>query len=203
MKWNQLEDTVKVLKVLYEITIKLQKASCTLSDFYGFCLWAHLKLSKMQITTTNLHHKMLAAMEERKKSLLQNKAMLFTVYFVPRFKSDLTDDQIAVKIALGNIWDELNSTNNQTERPINEENELIETNANEEDLVEQHFAQMENPGQNAQMSRLEFFMLLDEYEQAKRLHHSSSVLKFWEDQKCTMPHIYDVASIFHAIKKFI
>lgn len=204
--WNQLEETVKVLKVLYEITIKLQRATCTLSDFYGFWLWAQLKLTKLEVNSniTNLPKKLLASPEERKKDLLQNRAMLCAVYLDPRYKSDLTDNQVAlVKITLGDLWDELQNINNRNERSILVENDQTEANADEIDLVEQYFAGMEQGDQlNAQIrefSRLDFLLLFDDYERVKRLHHSTSVLQYWEEQKITMPQIYDVAGIFLAI----
>lgn len=204
--WNQLEETVKALNVLYEITIKLQKATCTLSDFYGFWLWSQLKLSKFEVNLnrTNLPKKLLAALEEKKKDLLQNRAMLCAVYLDPRYKSDLTDNQVAlVKITLGNLWDELQSTSNPNEIPVIVGHDPTEANADEIDLVEQYFAEMEQGDQlnvqTRQISRLDFLLLLEEYEQVKRLHHSTSVLQYWEEQKITMPQIYDVAGIFVAI----
>lgn len=76
---------MKILKVLYDITIKLQNAKCALSDFYGFWLLVQLKLSELcvNLNSTNLHQKMLAALDEKKVDLLQNRAMLCAVYLDP------------------------------------------------------------------------------------------------------------------------
>jgi hypothetical protein len=47
---------------------------------------------------------------------------------------------------------------------------------------------------------VQFLKAIDDYENnLVRLHHSESVLKFWENSKTKYPELYEVATVFIAI----
>lgn len=196
-------ETVAILKVLYEVTIKLQKANCTLSDFYGYWIWAQLKLEKLQVELkkTDLHKEILVALKQKKSDLLENKALLCAVYLDPRYRRNLTANETAlVKFVMGDMWEKVQELNitNQRATGSNEES----STSDPEDCLEKYFAEQEQDDvaiNQAIVSRLDFLILLEKYEEHKRLHHSESVLNFWEEQKSNMPQIYQVASVFHSI----
>lgn len=98
---------------------------------------------------------------------------------------------------------QIGSLGNEIEEIRIDENYQNATNSGEVDLVERYFAEREEDNRTnsnqSSISAADFLILLEEYEKIKRLHHSASVLQFWQEQKTIMPHIFDVACIFHSI----
>lgn len=108
--WSKLEETEKVLKLFYVITIRLQKIEYTLSDFYGDVILSELKLKKWIecAMSTNLSSKLLESINNRKADLIENKAMICAVFLDPRFKCNLTSDEVALtKWLLCDMWAEI------------------------------------------------------------------------------------------------
>lgn len=108
--WVKIQEIEQLLKLFYEITVKLQKVNYTLSDFYGDWLLLELQLKKRseQPCLVNLCEKLLQSLENRKEDLIMNKAMLCAIFLDPRFRANLTNAQVAnVKLSLINMWDDI------------------------------------------------------------------------------------------------
>jgi hypothetical protein len=213
-RWAELEEVLKILKVFYDVTIKLQKFDCTLSDFYGDWLLAELKLKRWierGNSTTNLSEKLLWSMDKRKNDIINHSAMLCAIFLDPRFKSNLSISEVAlVKHLLENMWLEVKKKKS-TEIAHAGDNVF---NASDDDLLESFLAESRNNIQTTTTrdiiqtsgipdytkSAAQFMVILNEYEcSANRMHHSESIRAFWEENKILFPELYEVAKIYLAI----
>lgn len=207
--------------MFYDITIRLQKHDYTLSNFYGDWLVADIKLKKWCINSlqTDLCVKLLEALDKRKSDLIDNRAMLCSVYLDPRYKMNLSMEQILlVKILLWDMWTEVKNLKSSESSDLvgDGENSLSNKSNDEEDCLEAYFRErcghieqtenIVNESLNVSfsprytMNKIEFLKVMDNYETTiKRLHHSESILKFWEDSKNIYPELYEVASVFLGI----
>lgn len=218
--WEKLEEIVKILKIFYETTVKLQKPNYTLSDFYGDWLFLDLKLKQMaeqpSVLNINLSRALLKSLHDRKESLISNKAMLCTVYLDPRFKSNLKADEIAlVNLLLCDMKDDLKKIKQLSDNSVIENlssecenNDLLETYLAQIDSDSSHSTehvqaiQNENQSHSADYIRStnDFRRVIEQYENnTARLHHSSSVLEFWENSKDKFAELYEVASVYLSI----
>jgi hypothetical protein len=113
--WENVLEFEKVLKFFYDVTNRLQRPDYKLSDFYGDWLLCELKLNKwiQSPTKTDLCVKLLEAMNERKSDLINNRAMLCAIFLDPRYKFNLTADQVALaKILLCDTWNDIKTSEN-------------------------------------------------------------------------------------------
>lgn len=211
--WVQIEEIMKILKVLYDVTVKLQTANYTLSDFYGDWLLMELKLRKygeeVSPTSANLCEKLLESLEHRKADLITNRAMLCAIFLDPRLKHKLQDEEIEiVKLLLCDMWEEIKKLNRSTDIDISNSG----STSGDSDLLERFLADCdesassstqrsnENERVDYNKSRNAFLNVIDKYESSvTRLHHKTSVLDFWEKNKNTLPELYEVALVFLSI----
>lgn len=215
-KWSVIMEIRSILNILFEATNVSQRSDLTLSDFYGCCLFSKLKLQEYQDkqSYTNLATKLLISLENRKSLLLDNKAMCCSLLLDPRFKTELSAHQTeTAKDCLADYWVKIKLLQQQTE-PSSVENtnedqiDLLETyflnkglnNANclsEEGDIETTSLNHEEPDYN--ISRADFLLSLEKFTKINRLHHSASILDFWENQKKIYPELYTVATVFNSI----
>lgn len=94
--WEFLESVERVLSVFYKVSIKLQCAQCTLSDFFGY--WAFAKKSTEK-NNDLLSREILNQMNHYNAQLMENPALLGSVYMDARYQRMLTRDQKVVAIA--------------------------------------------------------------------------------------------------------
>lgn len=128
---TEIQEAVKILKIPYQVTKMLQKFDATLSDFYGSCIMMKEKL-KMHMNKdrklTDLAEKLLNEFEKRRSKILNNQAMIATVYLDRRFSAELDPSQIALaKLTLSNLWErarKLGTKSNETPEPNDEANRL-------------------------------------------------------------------------------
>lgn len=210
-QWSKVEEVIKILKVFYDVTIKLQKVDCTLTDFYGDWLLCELKLQKWIATgidRTDLCKELLRSMRNRKADMIDNVAMLCARFFDPRFKSKLLGSEIAlVKHRLEDMWIKMRKPESASAQENPHE-------VSDEDLLEiflaaeAHRLETEPNANNSQQPEqpdftktvAEFLIILNKYESnTHRLHHSQSIRAFWEENKKTYPELYEVARIYLAI----
>lgn len=201
----------------------MQQINYALTDFYGDWILIELKLKKCIAGNmiTNLCDKLLEAFNNRKKDLINNKAMLCAVFLDPRFKFNLTSDQDAlVKILLVDMWTEIKNLKQReslnglvpTENPSasgDEDDDLLEKKFVEKSAqVGGNCSELErnsgvatksfSPGYTK--SKIEFLSSIEEYEKGtSRLHHSASIFNFWENSKSKYAEIYVVARVYFGI----
>lgn len=205
-KWEKVKEMHNILQILYEATNQSQRADMTLSDFYGCWLLAKIQLENFQEHHTNLARQMLHAMNRREKILIDNDTMVSAVFLDPRYSSELTESQIErAKANLVNCWCNLKST--VTQNNVNQ-NERTNT---KRDFLEEHFLNKglepiinndvkESTGPDFSKAGIDILRLLDKYyAESIRLHHSESILQFWENKASTHPELYIIACIFNSI----
>lgn len=209
--------------MFYDVTIQLQKVDCTLSDFYGSWFLCELKLKKWiqsgVYKNTNLCEKLTRSMDKRKSDLIDNEAMLCTIFLDPRFKANMSmDDTDLTKNILADLWMDLANLNKPSDTDNENNNDIINRNVPatpDEDLLEHFFVERENVrtispptivNENLPLlprytnTRDNFITILNDYEiNVKRIHHTHCVRRFWIDNKALYPELYEVAMIFLGI----
>lgn len=223
-----VKEAAKILQIPYEVTKSLQKPECTLSDFYGMCIMMRekLRLQSNQHNRTNLANKLLNEFEERRPQFIRNQAMLAAVCLDRRFTADMEDREVELgKLTLCNIWEKLKNSRNVTEevceQPVHEidDDEIFDfakyfrskglTASNtaqlsaelqNNNIVSQPNGDCLQATPNYEKSKSEFLLSLNEFERKfPLLHHGTSILKFWEEQKNNYKEIYEVALIILSI----
>lgn len=126
-KWNVLEEMAEALAIPYQSTQLLQKADCTLPDFYGSCILMQIKLKLLATNQTQIAMKLDHAIEKRKKLLLENPAMICAVILDPRFSSDVINDKniSLAKSTLTDLYERLKHL-----KGVNDDHTEIDLNAN-------------------------------------------------------------------------
>lgn len=198
-KWDAVLEVHDILKILFNTTKQLQRAEMTLSDFYGCWCIAKIKLSKFSQKYTNFAEKLVDSLKERQHLLFQNEAMYCSLYLDPRYKSELSANESEVaRERLVNYW-----------MKLKQDNEKII--ANESDDFEEYFVgkglerviinskAIDTTEPNYSKSKNEFVNIMNQFDQTPRMHHSESILAFWESQKTVFPELYVVANIINSI----
>lgn len=216
-KWIKIKEIHKILNILYEITISSQKFDLTLSDFYGCWLLSHIKLRQFpsEQCETNLVQMLLFALNKRKPALLDNTFMLCALFLDLRYKVELTSQQNDLaKRLITDAWIKLQELKSHEE--IVEDNAIGELHKDDEtDLIESYFiargfeSLIDNEENNARQSNLPtpdletkkqcLLLELQQFECLTRLHHTVSILQFWEEKNAEFPELYSVAFMFNGI----
>lgn len=202
LKWPIFEEISNVLKVLYEITIDVQHANFTLSDFYGSWLKMERGLQKL-VAASPFAQAMIKELEKRKKVLLNNQALISAVYLDPRYNFKLTAEEVQIaKMALQSLHERLKKQNKSTLQS----NSVThgEDDSFEEDCVASGMTRAIRSGITAPAPEnicidTSFTDLFESFDQCVRLHHKDSILEFWHDRRNEDPALYELASIIHAI----
>lgn len=189
-----------VLKIPYDLTIALQNQNCTMSDFFGHWLRCELRLKNCS-SVTNLPMDLLNALEERKTALFSNSALICAVFLDPRFRSQLSDDQI--KVAKETVIDTLDKIVKLQEESADGSVTDLSVNNDTEDILEKHLRTTHNSSERnteePQMILENSLKEIDELNKEKRLPTNYSVLKFWQENKEKYPLLFQVAEVMHAI----
>lgn len=214
-RWSAIEEILKILKVFYDVTIRLQRVQYTLSDFYGDWLLCELKIQKLMSNTvkeTNLSEKFVWSMDKRKGDLIKNRAMLCAIFLDPRFRLNLTTPEVAlVKHLLEDTWVQVQKLKGTRQDTNTNAHDLQETS---DDLLESFLSQESNPPLDSlsntntnnggspdySKSKADFMIMVCNYElNTSRIHHSNSVLDFWQNSKQMYAELYEVAMIYLSI----
>lgn len=169
-------------------------------------------------TSTNLCSELLDAMKKRKSDLIDNRAILCSTFIDPRYKANLSVDQTALaKVLLVNMWNDVKQL-----KASEQANDIIDSNSpshidNDEDELENYFRDKcgeptadENEINEAgfhgpivveySMNNIEFLKEFERFDtNTPRMHHSESILKFWESSKFKYPELFAVATILLGI----
>lgn len=209
-KWEAIVETRNILQILYEATNASQKPDLTLSDFYGCWLHCTLQLQQFREIKCNLANALVSAMNKRRPALFENIMMISAIFLDPRFKSELTEEQYEkAKEHLSTFW--INHIQKREETCLNngegEKKDLIEdyfkskgcqsitTNSSHDDGASQTRSKL--PVYS--LTRVEMLECLEEFKNEPRIHHSVSILKFWENTKIKYPELYLIAKAINGI----
>lgn len=197
IKWDHIEEIVRILKIPYQATIVMQKEDYTLSDFYTCWLLMNRKLTKicaMQNKTT-LAQNLLNRLSEREGQFLQNPAMTCAIALDPRFCKTLSAVQKATATEnLSNLWKRIH---NEIEE---EGNDSIDLNLSDADitvanttLLTQFFEKPSNP------SSINISALINKFAETKHHMENMTILAFWEANKNAFPELHKLSEIIYSI----
>lgn len=210
-----INEIVKVSKIPYDTTQKLQKRDFCLSDFYGSWIQMKLKLESLKNNTqnvTDLAAQLKTALVKREPSLL-SPAMLCAIYLDGRFPNELTDSQIAlVKGTLVQLWDRfklvttVKDITTTTTEVINTSDDILEEYLKSKDGASDASACEEIASTriilepNLRLTGNELIMELSRFETVeKRAPAKAPCLELWENRKKKFPELYILASVINGI----
>lgn len=209
---TKIEEAIKVLATVHEITKMVQRKNCTLSDFYGACIVMERKQNKMNAKRnkeTDLAQCLLSSFESRKK-FFKNEAIICAVYLDRRFSGTLSAEETEfTKKALHRLYKRVCETMpteiSNTDDAINNDSDfdidkyLIEKGCQPIEDVAQ-VVQEESKMFNQQMNESEFLIMLDEFERTtQRLHYTTEIVLFWKQQKHVFPELYLLSTILNSV----
>lgn len=103
-EWISLDKCILTLQPAKSYSLKLQKETCTLSDFFGY--WMSLKIN-LSAKTDDFSKELLNQMCKRHDMLVKNPAVIAAVYLDPRYQRVLTEEKPLAVEVLGNIYSRL------------------------------------------------------------------------------------------------
>lgn len=208
--WDEIAEILNILKIPYEVTISSQNPSYTLSDFFLSWIRMNIKLDniiKIGGLKTDFAQSFRQFLDQRKQVLLDHPLMLCAVYFDPRVRFVLRDDNV-IQIAKLKLFDLLERVEKLKKEIANEgaqstdEDKTVGGDSFDE-FVKAFGIGSESGSIQTQpvpMNRGEFLVLLETFEQTTPiLNHKESIHKFWECQKESFPILYELAMIVNAI----
>lgn len=203
-RWHVLKELVTVLRVSYKATLALQSPSLTLSDTFGIWLKVIIILESPElkrICKTNFAKRLLEAMNQRKKIIFENPAMLCAIFLDPRFRMEILRDEEKTEKAidmLSQLWirteflrqPELNDSLNDSGRSSN-----LSIDFNDPRLLTSYLSRDAAPARNGEVNiRNELELFQPDY-----LPPNANIISFWETQKSENNHLYQLANIIFGI----
>lgn len=200
-----INELLDVLKIPFDVTNVIQNVSFSLSDFFGCWLTAQRRLNKLAETPnqiTDFARTLLAKMENRRSSLLNNKSMLCAVYLDKRFSFKMSVDETEIaKIALEELYERVEKAKRQrTPRTADAQNEPDDSF--EEECVKFGLVRTFSVGNrqsNCNKNGRSFTDLLDVFEAIDRQHNKSTLTAFWDENKNLHPELHELASVVNSI----
>lgn len=223
-----IREALKILEEPYIVTKEVQKPDCTLSDFYGALLIMEKRLhlwSEKSNKKTDLAQRLLEQFESRKNHLLNNEAMISTIFLDRRYACTLDDDRIAfAKLSLSRLWErarriKLNGTHmpgtvaqsghdqsNESDIQFNDSDiENFFANTSQATATTSSDSTTERTTATTRtidfsITKDEFMLLLNDYEtKYPRIHHKENILKFCKGIENDFPEIYFISTILNGI----
>lgn len=175
--------------------MRLQKQTCTLSDFFGF--WMALKIN-LNTETDEFSRQLLKHMNERHNLLMNNPILNAAVYLDPRYQRVLTRDskELAVTTLL-NIYSRLMG--------IKEPSDNIASPEESNDIESKLQQYLDNCTPN-EVSRNEVITncqdiraIIETFNNMFVTTLQTDVKDFWRRMKLQLPQLYELAGIVMAI----
>lgn len=197
-------------------TKRLQDEQLTLGSFFG--IWVECKCETQNVNTS-LAYELVAAMEKREGQLLQNEALLASVYLDPRFLPLLSDNHRLVAITkLKHVWTILEERNTAS----NIQRSSLPTNKSKPDHGIGESGSCSTPPKQGFKSGI-FRKMLSQAVADKHINPpiisnikrilevfadtaladgfcdpDIDILQYWENKKLSHPQLYQLATIVHA-----
>lgn len=200
-EWKFIEEYLQSLMPSKIATLRLQEEQLALGSFFG--IWLQCKLCTAAIKTT-LATELVKAMEAREGHLMQNDALLASVFLDPRYLSFLTVDQKSTAInTLEKLWEKLETLDANSVQCSSPTIRLDQPPARNGLLNEMDpTASFQKMCDRANATRvikphgtLNIRRLLEEYHDTAVLAISEDILRYWEVKKNSMPQLYRLAAI--------
>lgn len=212
-KWSSFKEIVLIMQIPYKATIALQKQDLTLSDAFGIWLKMsiHLQVPAMKrLCKTNFANCLINALDERKKTIFNNPAMLSAIYLDPRFQCEILRDKRmtgqAIEV-LSNLWRRISSLTPElsNESMINCSKESsglnISIDFDDPDVLDKYLSRGHNSLDVQPAAACKNVCVETEIElfQAEKLPSNTSVISFWKSVKEQNQHLYELAKVIYAI----
>lgn len=204
-EWQVLREMLSALKIPFEVTNAVQNATFTLSDFYGSWLKMERSLNKLVAYNSlcTFAEKLIEMVEKRKKSLLNNQALICAVYLDPRFNFKLTqeENQIA-RLTLENLFERVKrfkESSSQSKPATHDIDDSFERDCVASGMPQAFLRSSTLETTDSMFLATNFIDLFKSFEACDRLHNRDSILEFWSDRKNEDPVLYELAAIVHAI----
>lgn len=211
-KWLVIQEITKVLKVMYQATIVLQKADFTLSDVYATIVLVEMKLEKYskKLHVTSLAKHLLNSLVDRKKQIIENPAMMCAILLDPRFNCDLTPQQIESSTnLLTNLWEkikmyagkrEMDVTSNNKENDDNDSSDDDDIDIRKTTVLNEYKKKKTAKAKSVfQSSAKDVEDSLQNFISSEHKMPSFTIIDFWKNMKTKFPELYQIASIIYAI----
>lgn len=212
-KWHVVKELVFVLQIPYKATVALQYRSLTLSDTYGIWLKTKIFLEeiiKKHSLKTNLAKCLIAALNKRKHTVVNNDAMLCALYLDPRYRNEIMCDEQKTERAIGmlsNLWNRIDLIRNidtvETTQDISVGSSNLSLDFDSSETLNSYLSQTGNETspssqQNTSRNEVNIQHELTRF-QPQTLSSNDSILEFWELNKSKQKHLYELAKVIFAI----
>lgn len=189
-KWLLLREIVYILRIPLRATIELQREDLTLSDVYGIWTKMRLHLEKCVNKTcyqTSLASYLLDALIIRQDSIFSNPFMIAAIFLDPRFRNQITSDEIKVveaKNLLCDLWRRISHRIAQTQQENQNNSPEIcfdfDANVELDNYLSGKRTTAVNDSENDPHFDIE---LAIELFQPSRLPPNNSILEYWKTAK--------------------
>lgn len=199
-EWDQVQNIIAILEPFNKYSKKLQSKDVTLSDFFGFWILLRIKLSK---ANDQLSKQLLVQMDRYHNMLIDNPAMIATVYLDPRYQRGLgSKKSLAVKF-LADLYEKIIRLESAEDETAPIETHEKSTDDYEFDDMNEYLDACESVctiqrSSNAQDPKQTITEILNNFS-GEELALSASILDYWESKKNTHPELYKLALVMMAI----
>lgn len=225
MEWNLVKSVYDSLDVVRKVTVKLQRADITLSEFFALFSQSIHRLSILEAKTDATQvmktfcSNLIKCLQARALDKLLNNDLIIGCTFLDlRYNILLTDQQKEkAKKVLIELYCELREAIDNEQPNINyqpdPDNENISfgiNNEHEDDLEEtllilerlqspQREGQSNETNDRRTMIRNQVSIKIDIFSRERRLPQSQNIIKYWESRKSTEPELHLLAELLFAI----
>ncbi|XP_018405103.1 PREDICTED: uncharacterized protein LOC108781587 [Cyphomyrmex costatus] len=218
-EWITIQDIVKVLRPVYEATMKLQESQLLVGDFYK--LWINLKL-QVDTLRSSVADALSHYLERRESQILKNEAVNAAIFLDPRLKRLLSSERkIKAKKHLKSIAARMFILN-QNDRTINITNMVEKEDANDNNAVTEATDFSSTSNTNLTLLRnsvvhmeldsstddeqedmylqemKKMFNEIDNYKE-QRIDIDADLMQYWKEKRYVVPFITKLANIVHAV----
>lgn len=210
-KWGDFKEIISILQIPYKATIALQKHDLTQSD--GFGIWLQMKAhllspSMQQFSKTNIAKCLIDALDQRKKDIFNNSAMLAAIYLDPRYRTEILNNENLVQIAkrmLLNVWLRLVSFREDLSNEItNLSNQSSGVNLsiefNNPKLLDNYLAHKDH-APNIQDNANDHGGIELEIElfDPEKISSDCNIISYWNSMKEQNKNLFEIAMVIFAI----
>lgn len=210
--FDKLEDVLKCLRAARDLCRKLQVEQLVMGDFFG--MWLKCKMDTMKVNLP-LAKTLVSRMEFRETDLFQNPAFVSSLYLDPRYFTLLPEEARTIaENHLVKTWARLKQLREE-QTALNTANRAtcaaattpaataVEKETEPEDVDELEYLLRASDAQRrlslAGQPKRDILPLLRQFQTTPRIPKSENLLHFWESKKCSMPELYELSTVVHAV----
>lgn len=201
--WSRLVDIVKVLKILNDKMVYLQKQDLTMTDSFG--VWTEIQYRLNLLPRCPVAIGMLQAIDNRKGLVIENAVMYAAMFLDPRFQIMLNENQMSV--ALKHLT-YLHQKQVQKSDAIERECAVASVQPTEDEnknFLEKCMQEIESKEINANLSTAKpirdpsLQAELAKFANIERLVATANVMHFWTENRFKFPILSTLATTIFAV----